>query len=78
MVHATSTSQHNPDVLRQDLGTEYYAILGIVNDFDHRLMVVKGWSVTLSLASLGSDSSKATTPFLRLAAELRWRSGSWT
>jgi hypothetical protein len=47
------TAAHDPAVLRQDLATEYYAILNVVTDFDQRLMIVKGWSVTLSLASLG-------------------------
>lgn len=39
--------------LLKDLGTEYYALLGVVSDFDKRDVVIKGWSVTLSLASLG-------------------------
>ncbi len=39
--------------LREDLGKEYYALLGAVSDFDARQMVIKGWSVTLSLAALG-------------------------
>ncbi|MGD9960744.1 hypothetical protein [Nocardioides sp.] len=39
--------------LREDLGREYYALVGAVSDFDGRLMIVKGWSVTLSLAALG-------------------------
>ena len=39
--------------LREDLNREYYAILGVVSDFDARQMVIKGWSVTLSLAALG-------------------------
>jgi hypothetical protein len=39
--------------LRQDLGQEYYAILGVVSDYDGRLVTIKSWSVTLSLALLG-------------------------
>lgn len=31
---------------------EYYEIFHVVNDFDRRLMTVKGWGVTLSLAAL--------------------------
>lgn len=31
---------------------EYYVILKIVGDFDARLLTVKGWGVTLSLAAL--------------------------
>ena len=41
------------NALREDLSKEYYAILGVVSEYDGRLMVVKGWSVTLSLAGLG-------------------------
>jgi hypothetical protein len=43
----------DPDALRADLRTEYYAILSVITDYDQRLVVVKGWSVTLSLAALG-------------------------
>jgi hypothetical protein len=39
----------NEEALRK----EYYEILKIVGDFDARLMTVKGWGVTLSLAALG-------------------------
>lgn len=39
--------------LREDLGREYYALLSTVSEFDGRLLVIKGWSVTLSLAALG-------------------------
>ena len=39
--------------LREDLAKEYYALVSTVSDFDARLMVIKGWSVTLSLAALG-------------------------
>jgi len=35
------------------LEREYYKILDTVNEFDARLLTVKGWGVTLSLASLG-------------------------
>jgi hypothetical protein len=31
---------------------EYYEILKLVGEFDGRLMTVKGWGVTLSLAAL--------------------------
>ncbi|WP_250037934.1 hypothetical protein [Paractinoplanes maris] len=41
------------EALRQDLGTEHQGLLKIVSEFDGRLMIVKGWSVTLSLAGLG-------------------------
>ena len=39
--------------LRGDLSTEYFALVDLVAGFDGRLLVVKGWSVTLSLAGLG-------------------------
>lgn len=39
--------------LREDLTQEYYAILDVVSAFDGRILTVKGWSVTLSLAALG-------------------------
>jgi hypothetical protein len=31
---------------------EYYEVFQIVNEFDMRLLTVKGWGVTLSLAAL--------------------------
>jgi hypothetical protein len=37
----------------EDLLREYYEILKIVGEFDGRLLTVKGWGVTLSLAALG-------------------------
>jgi hypothetical protein len=43
----------NAGSLRQDLLQEYYAILDVVSGFDQRVMTIKGWSVTLSLAALG-------------------------
>ena len=36
----------------EQLLKEYYAILQTVNEFDKRLLTVKGWGVTLSLAAL--------------------------
>lgn len=39
--------------LREDLTREYYALVDAVAGVDGRLMIVKGWSVTLSLAALG-------------------------
>ena len=40
-------------MLREDLSKEYYAILNVVSNYDGWLLIVKGWSVTLSLAALG-------------------------
>ncbi len=37
-----------------NLEKEYYALFDVVNRFDERLITVKGWSVTLSLALLGT------------------------
>jgi hypothetical protein len=42
-----------PSVNDEALRKEYYEILKIVGDFDSRLLTVKGWGVTLSLAALG-------------------------
>lgn len=39
--------------LREDLTREYYALVDAVAGADGRQMIVKGWSVTLSLAALG-------------------------
>src|SRR5215831_21085605 len=39
--------------LREDLSKEYYALLGVVSSYDGWLLIVKGLSVTLSLAALG-------------------------
>ncbi len=41
------------EAFRQDAKAEYYAILDVITGFDQRIMIVKGWSVTLSLAALG-------------------------
>lgn len=35
------------------LSKEYFTLEDIVKDFDQRLITVKGWGVTLSLAALG-------------------------
>jgi uncharacterized membrane protein len=39
--------------LRTAITAEYQAIVTVVSDFDGRFMLIKGWSVTLSLAALG-------------------------
>jgi hypothetical protein len=43
----------DPERLREDLRIEYYKITDLVVGYDQRLLTVKGWGVTLSLASLG-------------------------
>jgi hypothetical protein len=40
-------------VLHEDLQAEYFKLIDIVDSFDQRLLTIKGWGVTLSLASLG-------------------------
>ncbi|WP_454112114.1 hypothetical protein [Microbacterium aurum] len=42
----------NEALLRQDLMKEYYALQDQLVEHDGRMMAVKGWSVTLSLAAL--------------------------
>jgi hypothetical protein len=56
------------DALREDLGREYEAIMKVVPEFDGRLMIVKGWSVTLSLAALGLGFEKGHYALFGLAA----------
>jgi hypothetical protein len=50
---AASKLTPREEALLEDMNKEYYALVAIVSEFDSRLMVVKGWSVTLSLAALG-------------------------
>jgi len=47
---------------------EYYAILEIVTAFDQRLMTVKGWGVTLSLAALAWGFEKGHSGLFLVAA----------
>jgi hypothetical protein len=56
------------DALRKDLGTEYYALMRAVAEFDGRLMIVKSWSVTLSLAGLGLGFQQGHYAFFALAS----------
>ncbi len=41
------------DRLHDDLMTEYFKLVDLVSKMDERLLTIKGWGVTLSLASLG-------------------------
>src|SRR5215218_6289591 len=59
---------HDPDRLLDDLSKEYYAIVDVVTGFDQRLMTVKGWSVTLSLAALGLAFQQGHYALFGLAA----------
>lgn len=58
----------DPDTLRQDLGKEYYAILSVISEYDQRLVTVKGWSVTLSLAGLAVGFQQQHYALFGLAA----------
>jgi hypothetical protein len=55
-------------LLREDLSKEYYAILGVVSSYDGWLLIVKGWSVTLSLATLGLGFQQRHFALFALAA----------
>jgi hypothetical protein len=59
---------HEPDRLLDDLSKEYYAVVGIVSGFDQRLMTIKGWSVTISLAALGFGFSRSHYALFGVAA----------
>ncbi len=55
-------------LLREDLSKEYYAILNVVSSYDGWLLIVKGWSVTLSLAALGLGFQQKHFALFALAA----------
>jgi hypothetical protein len=55
-------------MLREDLSKEYYAILNLVSSYDGWLLIVKGWSVTLSLAGLGLAFQQGHFALFALAA----------
>lgn len=54
--------------LREDLSREYYCLTGLVAGSDERLIIVKGWSVTLSLAALGVGFQQQHYALFGLAA----------
>lgn len=56
------------DPLQAELSAEYHALIKIVSDFDGRVMLIKGWSVTLSLASLGLGFTEEHYALFALAA----------
>jgi hypothetical protein len=43
----------DPTLLHNDLSAEYFVLVDLVTSFDQRLLTIKGWGVTLSLASRG-------------------------
>lgn len=52
--HPLSRPQsENMERLHDDLQSEYYRIVGIVEGFDQRLLTIKSWGVTFALATLG-------------------------
>ena len=55
-------------LLREDLSKEYYALLNVVSNYDGWLLIVKGWSVTLSLAALGLGVQQRHYTLFLLAA----------
>lgn len=55
-------------LLREDMSKEYYALLGAVSNYDGWLLIVKGWSVTLSLAALGLAIQQGHYSLFLLAA----------
>jgi hypothetical protein len=57
-----------PSCCCDDLPREYYAILGVVSTYDGWLFIVKGWSVTLSLAALGLGFQQRHFALFALAA----------
>lgn len=68
MADTRPTPSHDAAWLREDLQKEYYAILDAVTGFDSRLMTIKGWSVTLSLAALGLGFQQGHYALFGLAA----------
>jgi hypothetical protein len=56
------------DVLRADLRSEYESLMKVISEFDGRLMLVKGWSVTLSLTGLGLGFSESHYALFALAS----------
>jgi len=60
--------ESDPKWLREDLGKEYYEVLGVVSNYDGWLLIVKGWSVTLSLAALGLGFQQRHYAFFGIAA----------
>jgi hypothetical protein len=55
-------------VLRGDLSREYYEALHVVLDFHGRLITIKGWSVTASLAALAFGFQQRHYALFALAA----------
>lgn len=65
---AETIPRRESERLLDDLSKEYYALLEIISGYDQRLMIVKGWSVTLSLAALGLGFQQGHYALFALAA----------
>jgi hypothetical protein len=63
-----TVTRHDSERLLEDLNREYYAIVDVVSGFDQRLMVLKAWSVTVTLAGLGLAFQWGHYTFFALAA----------
>jgi uncharacterized membrane protein len=50
---ARAPTEHELDRFHDALHDEYRELLTVVSAYDQRLLAIKGWGVTLSLASLG-------------------------
>lgn len=61
-----------PNAFNKDLSTEYYKLFEIVNEFDKRLLTVKGWGVTVSLLALAWSRYEIVQQ-RQLIADLRQR-----
>jgi len=68
MADVETVPTHDPKRLLDDMSKEYYAIVDIVSGFDQRLMTIKGWSVTVSLAALGLAFQQGHYALFGLAA----------
>jgi len=55
-------------LLREDLSKEYYPLLNVIANYDGWLLIVKGWSVTLSLTGLGLGFQQRHFALFALAA----------
>jgi hypothetical protein len=63
-----SSFSERTNALREDLNREYYALVDAVSGYDGRFMIIKGWSVTLSLAALGLGFQQQHYALFALAA----------
>jgi hypothetical protein len=62
--------------LHDDLKEEYYKLADIVNTFDQRLLTIKGWGVTFSLATTALAFQQTITDSFLLSPQAPPPSGS--